>query len=95
MMTLHTRSASRLALLATALLVSACATGSRLGPQKVLSSTPDTIAIEWDRWQISDAAVRSAAVLHCNGRPVEEVGTATKPHSAGLVRSRTWRCLGI
>ena len=83
------------ALAAAVLLTTACATGTRWGPEKVLARNPDSIQIEWDQWQISEAAVRSAAVLHCNGRPIEEISSDRKPHSAGLIRSKTWRCVGI
>lgn len=76
-----------------ALLLAGCAglPGARGFPEKVVHSGPDTITIEWNRWQLSDAAVRARAVTHCNGRRVEEV--ASDRHGM-LRRSRTWNCVG-
>jgi starvation-inducible outer membrane lipoprotein len=62
-------------------------------PERVLSSDANTITLQWRTWQISEAAVRAKAVLHCNGRPVQEVEAERNTRPLRMVRSKTWRCV--
>jgi hypothetical protein len=82
-------------LLALLPLVTACASSvDRWSqPDKVLFSDVNTIRIQWRPWQITEQAVRGRAVLHCNGRPMEEV--EAERSSSSLVRAKTWKCLGL
>lgn len=63
-------------------------------PEKVLFSDANTMQLQWSSWRSSEAAVRSRAVLHCNGRRVEE-GDASRHDRLGIIRSKTWRCVGV
>jgi hypothetical protein len=83
-------------LVGAALLLAGCA-DMPLGwgdPEKVLFSDPNTLQLQWSSWRSSEAAVRSKAVLHCNGRRVEE-GDESRHDRLGIIRSKTWRCVGV
>jgi hypothetical protein len=87
---------TKMLLIAAAFVLTGCAE-LRAGwgdSEKVLSSDADTIELQWSSWRISEAAVRARAVSHCNGRHVEEVEAHTRPDTFGIVRSKTWRCVG-
>jgi hypothetical protein len=62
-------------------------------PDQVLFSDADTIRIQWRPWQLSEQVVRGQALLHCNGRPIQEVEAQSFRH--GLLRTKTWKCVGI
>ena len=63
-------------------------------PEKVVRSDPNMITIEWNRWQVSDAAIRARAVNHCNGRQAVEV-EGERERQGMLRRVRSWRCVGV
>lgn len=77
-----------------AVLLAGCAT-PRLEPVRVLSSDANTIQVRWNSIEVSEAAARRVAVLHCGTRRLEEVDARRSGWGLGLVRAKTWRCVEL
>lgn len=77
---------------AAALVLAGCAT-PRLEPVRVVSADADTIQVRWNSVEVSEAAARRVAVLHCGARRVQE--TDARSSGWGLFRAKTWRCVNV
>ena len=82
-----------LSIAALALCLTACAT-PRLEPVRVLSADADTIRVQWNSIEVSEAVARRVAVLHCGARRAQEVDTRSgRGWSLALLHTRSWRCV--
>lgn len=76
------------------LVLAGCAT-PRLEPVRVLSADADSIRVQWNSIEVSEAVARRTAVLHCGTRRAEEGEARRGAWGLGLARSRTWRCVNV
>jgi hypothetical protein len=93
-MFLEARMNSKLLLAIVPAVLAGCAT-PRLEPVRVLSSDADTIQVQWNSVEVSEAVARRTAVLHCGTRRAEAAQARHSAWGLGLVRARTWRCVNV
>ena len=68
-----------------------CAASAGARPQ-VVSAASDTIRLQWDPQQTSEAKVLGTARAFCGGRNFDEVPSPQDAAAPGPLKTKTWRC---
>lgn len=83
----------RVVTLSLCLLLAGC--GSKpITAHEVLFSNADTIKVQWDEILSSEANAHAIAQQHCGTRAMEVIDAGADAALFGMVKTKTWRCIG-